>query len=277
MPNKIRICVTGATGFLGEAIIERLRGEDLVAVARDEGKLITLKEKYPNIKIIVGDISDKWVAKEALKDVDVLLHMAAQKHVGLSEEYAYQTVQSNVIGTMNLLEESRITKPRMFLMVSTDKASLPKGVYGATKLLAEKLVKQSERLNPDTMYRVVRYGNVMGSTGSFVIKWKPLMEQGKEVILTDPNATRYFWTVDEAIDLIFQCMEEAEDSTPFIPTMKAISMGQALEACQEVYGKSPVKVIGLQEGENMHETMDGINFSDTADQFTKEEFKAKFL
>lgn len=274
--NK-RILITGATGFLGEAIIKRIYGEDITVLARDEGKLISLKERYPKIKVIIGDISDKWVVSDAMKDIDVVLHMAAQKHVGLSEEFAYQTVQSNVIGTMNLLEESRITKPKLFLMVSTDKASLPKGVYGATKLLAEKLVKQSERLNPDTMYRVVRYGNVMGSTGSFVIKWKPLMEQGKEVILTDPNATRYFWTVDEAIDLIFECMEKAESSTPFIPTMKAISMGQALEACQEVYGKCPVKIIGLQEGENMHETMDGIHFSDTAEQFTKEEFKAKFL
>jgi len=273
----MKILVLGASGFLGEALMERIQGDEITVVARDEGKLIALKEKYPDIRIIIGDIADKWVVKEAMAGQEVVFHMAAQKHVGLSEEYAYQTVQSNVIGTMNLLEESRITKPRMFLMVSTDKASLPKGVYGATKLLAEKLVKQSERLNPDTMYRVVRYGNVMGSTGSFVIKWKPLMEQGKEVILTDPEATRYFWTVDEAIDLIFQCMEEAEDSTPFIPTMKAISMGQALEACQEVYGKSPVKIIGLQEGENMHETMDGINFSDTADQFTKEEFKTRFL
>lgn len=103
------------------------------------------------------------------------------------------------------------------------------------------------------------------------------MEAGKEVILTDPDATRYFWTVDEAIDLIFECIENAKDSIPYIPTMKAISMGKALEACQEVYGVCPVKTIGLQEGENMHETMDGINFSDTADQFTKEEFKERFL
>lgn len=277
MFNKKRICITGATGFLGEAIIERLRGEELVAVARDEGKLIALKEKYPNIKIIVGDIADKWVAKEALMGVDVLLHMAAQKHVGVSEEFAYQTIQSNVIGTMNLLEESRLVKPSLFLMVSTDKASLPKGVYGATKLLAEKLAKQSERLNPDTQYRVVRYGNVMGSTGSFVTKWKPLMEAGKEVILTDPDATRFYWSVDEAIDLIFDCIENAEDSTPYIPTMKAISMGDALRACQQAYGDCPVKVIGLQEGENMHETMDGVIFSDTVEQYSVEEFKAKFL
>lgn len=273
----MKIVIFGASGFLGEALIERMYGDELTVVARDEGKLIALKEKYPNIRIIIGDISNKWVVEEAMAGQEVVFHLAAQKHVGLSEEFTYQTVQSNVIGTMNLLEESRKTKPNLFLMVSTDKASLPKGVYGATKLLAEKLVKQSERLNPDTQYRVVRYGNVMGSTGSFVIKWKPLMESGREVILTDPEATRYFWTVDEAVDLIFECIENANDSTPYIPKMKAISMGQALEACQEVYGMCPVKTIGLQEGENMHETMDGINFSDTAEQFTKEEFKAKFL
>lgn len=273
----MKILITGASGFLGEALIERMYEDELTVLARDEGKLIALKEKYPNIKVIIGDIADKWVVEEAMAGQEAVFHLAAQKHVGLAEEYAYQTVQSNVIGTMNLLGESRKTKPNLFLMVSTDKASSPKGVYGATKALAEKLVKQSERLNPDTQYRVVRYGNVMKSTGSFVIKWKPLMEAGKEVILTDPEATRYFWTVDEAIDLIFDCIENAVDSEPYIPPMKAIKMGVALEACQEVYGMCPVKIIGLQEGENMHETMDGINFSDTADQFTKEEFKERFL
>lgn len=271
------ILITGANGFLGEALVDRLRGEDIRAVARDEGKLIALKEKYPHIEILTGDISDKWVVKEAMAGIDSVFHLAAQKHVGLSEQYTYQTVMSNVIGSMNLLEESWKIKPKLFLSVSTDKASNPKGVYGATKLLMEKLIKQSERLNPNTKYRTVRYGNVMGSTGSFVTKWKPLMEQGREVILTDPNATRFYWSVDEAVDLIFECINNSKDSTPYIPKMKALSMQTALEACMEVYGKSPVKVIGLQEGENLHETMDGIIFSNEVEQYTKQEFIDKFL
>lgn len=269
--------ITGITGFLGEALCKRLieKGESVVGVARDEGKLIALKEKYPTIKIVIGDIADKLVVREALEGVDGVFHLAAQKHVGLSEQYVHQTILSNVVGTMNLLEAANNVD--FFLSVSTDKAAMPKGVYGATKLLLERLVGQYERLNTHIQYRTVRYGNVMGSTGSFITKWKPLMEQGKEIILTDPFATRFFWSVDEAVDLIFNCLENATDSTPFYPKMKAVSLGVVLEACQEVYGECPVKIIGLQTGENLHETMDGVTFSNEVEQYTKEEFKEKFL
>lgn len=275
----MKCLVLGGAGFLGEALVVRLleKNNEVVVVGRDEGKLIALREKHPQIKIIIGDIANKWVIKDAMAGVEGVFHLAAQKHVGLSEEFAHQTITSNVVGTMNILEESWITKPKFVLAISTDKASNPKGVYGATKLLMEKLMKQAEGINLDTEYRVVRYGNVMGSTGSFVTKWKPLMEQGKEIILTDPEATRFYWTVDEAIDLIFDCLEKSTDSTPFIPKMKAASMQVALEACQEVYGKSPVKIIGLQAGENMHETMDGITFSNEVEQYTKDEFIKTFL
>lgn len=275
----MKVLITGISGFLGEALCKKLLslGHDVVGVARDEGKLIALREQYPQIRIIIGDIANKWVVKDAMRGIEGVYHLAAQKHVGLSEEFAHQTVTSNVLGTLNLLEESWITKPKFVLAVSTDKASNPKGVYGATKLLMEKLFKQSEGLNTDTKYRIVRYGNVMGSTGSFVTKWKPLMQAGKEVILTDPAATRFYWSVDEAVDLIDKCLNESTDSTPYIPRMKAASMQTALEACQEVYGQCPVKVIGLQVGENMHETMDGITFSNQVEQFTKEDFIKTFL
>lgn len=275
----MKVLITGISGFLGEALCKKLLslGHEVVGVARDEGKLIALREQYPQIRIIIGDIANKWVVKDAMRGIEGVYHLAAQKHVGLSEEFAHQTVTSNVIGTLNILEESWITKPKFVLAVSTDKASNPKGVYGATKALMEKLFKQSEGLNTDTKYRIVRYGNVVGSTGSFLTKWKPLMQAGKEVILTDPNATRFYWSVEEAVDLIDKCLNESTDSTPYIPRMKAASMQVALEACQEVYGKCPVKIIGLQVGENMHETMDGTTFSNQVEQFTKEDFIKTFL
>lgn len=273
------ILITGITGCLGEALCERLlnEGEEIIGLARDEGKLISLKDKFPQIKIIIGDIANKWVVKEAMKGVDGVFHLAAQKHVGLSEKFVIETINSNILGTINILEESWITKPKLVLGISTDKAGSPKGVYGATKLLMERLFEQSERLNTETQYRVVRYGNVMGSTGSFITKWKPLMQAGKEVLLTDPKATRFYWSVGEAVNLIYDCLKKATDSTPFIPIMKAISMEQALEACQETYGKSPVKIIGLQKGENLHESIDGITYSNEVEQYSKEEFKSKFL
>jgi FlaA1/EpsC-like NDP-sugar epimerase len=138
-------------------------------------------------------------------------------------------------------------------------------------------VAEAETINPDTKYRVIRYGNVWGSSGSMVTKWKPKMEKGEEIILTDPKASRFFWTVEEAVALIFESIVWAKDATPYIPKMKAVEMGVVVEACMDVYGRSPVKIIGLQPGENLVETTDGIVFSDTAEQFTKEEFINKFL
>jgi UDP-N-acetylglucosamine 4,6-dehydratase len=273
----MKIVVFGGSGFLGMELIKRLDGNYIVAVARNEGALVALKEKFPNIETIVGDISDRWVVKRAMKDADEVYLLSALKHVGLAESEVKTCIGTNVIGAMNVIDESLVTKPKVLMFISTDKASQPMGVYGCSKKIGEKLIQEAEKINPDTKYRVVRYGNVWDSTGSLITKWKPKMMRGEEIILTDPNASRFFWTVSEAVDLIFECIEKAKNSIPYIPKMKAVKMQTVLEACMEVYGICPVKIIGLQPGENMVETTDGITFSDSCEQFTKEEFKIKFL
>lgn len=275
-----KIVVFGGSGFLGTALIERLfavGNTNIVAVARNEGALVTLKEKFPTLQIIVGDISDRWVVKKAMKDATAVFLLAAMKHVGLADIEVKSCINTNVVGCTNIIEESLITKPITLVFISTDKAAQPTGVYGCTKKIGERLMAEAEKINQATSYRTIRYGNVWGSTGSIITKWMPRMKAGEQIFLTDPDASRFFWTVSEAVDLIFECIEKATNSDPYIPKMKAISMGRVLEACQEVYGNCPVKVIGLQPGENKVETTDGITFSDTAEQFTKEEFISKFL
>lgn len=275
-----KIVIFGGSGFLGTELISRLfsmNRTNITAVARNEGALVALKEKFPLIKIIVGDIVDRWIVKKAMKDAHEVYLLSALKHVGLAEVEVKSCISTNVIGCMNVVEESLITKPRILMFISTDKASQPMGVYGCSKKIGEKLISEAEKINSYTQYRVVRYGNVWGSTGSIITKWKPKILRGEEIILTDPDASRFFWSVEEAVDLIFECIAASKDSAPYIPKMKAVTMGTVLEACMEVYGKCPVKIIGLQPGENKVETTDGINFSDTAEQFTKEEFIDKFL
>lgn len=275
--NKKIVCF-GASGFLGTALVERLYGKgDILAVARNEGNLIALKEKFPNIEIMTGDIAEPWTVKKAMKGADEVYLLSAMKHVGLAEIDTHSCVKTNVVGAMNIIEESLITKPKFLMFISTDKAAQPSGVYGCSKKICERLMSEAERVNPDTKYRIVRYGNVWGSTGSMITKWKPKMEKGEEIILTDPEASRFFWTVDEAVDLIFECLDKATDSKPFVPKMKAVKMGTVLEACMEVYGQCPVKIIGLQPGENKVETTDGVTFSDQVEQFTRSEFINKFL
>lgn len=273
----MKYLVCGGSGFLGYELINRIVGIDVRVLARNEGNLIALKEKYPHIEIMTGDIADPWVAKKAMQGVDGCFLLSAFKHVGLAEIDTKTCTKTNVLGVMNIIEESLVTKPEFMVFISTDKAAQPSGVYGCTKKIGERLISEAEKMNPDTKYRIVRYGNVWGSTGSMITKWQPKMEKGEEIILTDPEATRFFWTVKEAVDLIFECWEKAVDSTPYIPKMKAVKLGVVLEACMEVYGKCPVKIIGLQPGENKHETTDGVTYSDSVEQFTKEEFMDKFL
>jgi UDP-N-acetylglucosamine 4,6-dehydratase/UDP-glucose 4-epimerase len=275
----MKYLILGGSGFLGTLLVERLyKGNELTVVARNEGKLIALKEKFPTIDIIPGDISDSWtVASAFLSKPDGVFLLSAFKHVGMAEKEAMQCVKSNVIGTLKVLRASMEYKPKFVIITSTDKAAQVSGVYGATKLIDEKLFEEAERLNKDTKYRVVRYGNVIKSTGSFLTKWEEKMKNREEIILTDPNATRFFWSRDEAVNLIFECLEKAPDAKPWIPKKKAISMRKALSACQMKWGDaSKVKVIGLQPGENLHETMGGGIFSNEVEQYSVEEFE-KFL
>lgn len=262
----------GGTGFLGEKLVERLKDEDLTVVARNEGKLIALREKFPNINIIPGDISDSWtVASAFLNKPDGVFLLSAIKGVDTAEKFPYETCKTNVYGVINVIENSFKTKPKFVIFTSTDKTSRVSGVYGATKLLGERLFREAESMNPDTNYRVVKYGNVLYSTGSVLCKWRDKMQNGEGVQITDPNMTRFFWTRDNALALLFECLENATDSTPYIPSMKAMKMGDLLEAMMQKYGRVPVEVVGNRGGENTHEKLSDTIDSETSEKFTIEE------
>ncbi len=271
--------VTGGTGFLGTALIARILEQEgrVRVLARNEGNLIKLKEKYPQVEIFPGDISDPLEVKQAMQNIDGVFHLAASKHVGLAETFVRETVKANTIGSLNILEESLQHTLDFVIGISTDKAAQVSGVYGASKLLMERLFAQYEKLNLNCKYRIVRYGNVLYSTGSVLCKWKDLIEQGKEVTVTEPAATRFFWSIDQAVDLIMDCMKNAVDAKPYCPSMKSMSIKSLLQAMIEKYGngtKIPVKVIGLQPGENLHEkVLEQGPYSNEVEQFTIEEIK----
>ena len=276
--NKLYL-VTGGGGFLGQPLVKHIlsKGARVRIIGRDEGTLIKMKERYPNIEIHPGDISDSFEVQQSMKDVNGVFHLAASKHVGLAETFVRENIKSNTIGSLNIYEQSLKQDLDFIVAISTDKAAQVVGVYGATKLLMERLSKQYEKLNPNCKYRIVRYGNVLYSTGSVLCKWKDLIEDGKELIVTEPEATRFFWTVEQAIDLILDCMENATDSTPYCPDMKSMSIDNLLKAMIKKYANGrdiKVKVIGLQPGENLHEkVLDEGPFSNEVQQFTIEEIK----
>ena len=272
--------VTGGSGFLGKPLIGRLLalGANIRTIARDEGKLIELKQLYPQVEILTGDISDPFEVRQAMKGVDGVFHLAASKHVGIAEKQVRECIKSNTLGSMHLLDTSLDSNLEFFLSISTDKAAQVAGVYGASKLLMERLIHQYQELNPKCDYRTVRYGNVLYSTGSVLCKWKELLQAGKPVTVTAPEATRFFWSVEQALDLIFACLDNANDPTPYCPSMKAMSIENLLEAMVQKYlpegAERVVNIIGLQPGENMHEKiLEEGPFSSEVEQFTVAEIK----
>jgi UDP-N-acetylglucosamine 4,6-dehydratase/UDP-glucose 4-epimerase len=278
--NGKKYLVTGGSGFLGEELIKRIisKGGEVVTISRDEGKLIKLKQKYPSIEILTGGICDEFDVHQSMSGVTGIFHLAAFKHVGLAETQSRECTKSNVIGSINILEQAVNNNVEFVLGISTDKAAQVAGVYGATKYIMEKLFQQFERNYPNTIFRIVRYGNVLYSTGSVLCKWKKLLEEGKEVVVTEPEATRYFWTIEQAVDLIEQCMSEATDSYPFVPEMKSMSVRDLLTAMSEKYllegAELKIKEIGLQPGENLHEKiLEAGKYSNEVERFTIEEIK----
>ena len=274
--------ITGGAGFLGGELIERIleQGGEVITVSRNEGKLIELKSKYKNKKLEIhtGDICDDFTIPRLMRGITGVFHLAAFKHVGLAETQGRECIKSNVIGSMNVLEEAVKNDVEFVVGISTDKAAQVSGTYGATKYLMERMFTQFEQDYPQTKFRIVRYGNVLYSTGSVLCIWKEKLQNAEEIIITDPAATRYFWTLDQAVDLIFDCMENATNSEFHFPSMKSMSMGDLLTAMADKYlpegEELKVKTIGLQVGENLHEKIseDGL-YSNEAEQFTIEEIK----
>ena len=265
--------VTGGTGFLGQELIRHIvKDNKVTVVARNEGKLIELKQKFPSIHILAGDIANPFVARQACFDVNGIFHLAGFKHVGMAEHQALECFLTNVTGTFNILSAADREAVDFIVGTSTDKACRVAGVYGATKLLMEALFKQFEAINPGTQYRIVRYGNVLYSTGSVLCKWKEKILNNEEIIVTDPNATRFYWTVQDAVRLLLEAVEKGKDSTPYVPKMKALSVGLLLEAMLKKYNpdhSAGFREIGLQPGENMHEQIASwLPPSNVAEQFT---------
>lgn len=261
---------------MGRPLVRRLFDlkANVYTMSRNEGAIFSLQEEFPGIGCYLADISDEYEVDRILGHPDFIhgvFHLAAMKSVGRAEEQPYACCKTNIVGTINLLESSYDLD--FFLGISTDKAAQMNGVYGASKYIMEKLVWEMHESNPTTKYRIVRYGNVLYSTGSVLCKWKDKLQKGEEIIVTDLNATRFFWTVDQAIDLIFECLDKATDAAPYIPQMKAMRVGDLLQVMMNKYGgpNPKFKVIGLQAGENMHETMDGKIFSNQIELYSPEE------
>ena len=259
--RQASILVTGGTGSFGKAFIRYiLDNEDprrVVVFSRDELKQYEMRSQFGNderLRWFLGDVRDLDRLRRAVHGVEYVVHAAALKQVDTAEYNPMEFVKTNILGSQNVIEASLDSEVRKVVALSTDKACSPINLYGATKLTADKLFVAANNYGAgyETKFSVVRYGNVMGSRGSVIPYFRSLHAQGLPVPVTDVRMTRFWITLEKAVEFVvnsFGMMSGGELYVPRIPSMRIVDLAQAIAP------GSPIEEIGVRPGEKLHEEM----------------------
>ena len=252
------VLVTGGTGSFGKAFVDKAlasNAKKVIIFSRDEQKHYQLERHFTDrrVRFFVGDIRDRDRLQSALRDVDVVVHAAAMKHVPICEYNPIEAVQTNVNGARNLIEAAMANGVERVIALSTDKAVSPANLYGATKLCMEKLLIAANAYAGDrrTRFSVVRYGNVMGSAGSVIPLFRNQMKKG-HLTITDTRMTRFWIEMPEAVALVLRGLELMSGGEIFIPKLPTSDIETLAEA---VAPGTPRTVVGIRPGEELHETL----------------------
>ena len=263
--NNSTLLITGGTGSFGNMFIpmtlEKYNPKKIIVFSRDEMKQWEMAQRFKDdgrIRFFIGDVRDRERLYRAMDGVDYVVHAAATKIVPTAEYNPFECVKTNVIGAMNVIDACIDKKIKRAVALSTDKASSPINLYGATKLTADKLFVAGNAYSGEhgTRFSVVRYGNVMGSRGSVLPFFASLIEKGvKSLPITDERMTRFMITLEEGVDLVwhaFKDMEGGEIYVRKIPSMNILEIAKAMGSGIET------TVIGIRPGEKLHEQMIGL-------------------
>tara|TARA_B100002019_G_C21218882_1_gene573556 strand:- start:245 stop:1237 length:993 start_codon:yes stop_codon:yes gene_type:complete len=260
------ILITGGTGSFGNAFVpmtlKKYNPKKLVIFSRDEMKQWEMAKLYNDdkrIRFFLGDVRDKDRLVRALDDIDYVVHAAATKIIDTAEYNPFECVKTNVVGAMNLIDACIDQGVKKVVALSTDKASSPVNLYGATKLASDKLfiAGNSYSGKKKTSFSVVRYGNVMGSRGSVI----PLFigkSNDKVLPITDKNMTRFMITLEEGVNLVWEAFNDSiggETYVKKIPSMKVTDIARTISP------KAKFKIIGIRPGEKLHEEMIGLDYA----------------
>jgi len=253
---KGSIFITGGAGFLGQGIIQRVMDENwdcnITVFSRDEVKHAKLKRQFPHVKTIRGDVAgdfDHLVT--AMTGHDVVIHAAATKIIPVAEFNVIQTIRDNVIGSINVAQAAAMAGVKQCVATSTDKTCHSVNCYGSTKYLMEKILQEAQSWDYPTNYYLTRYGNVLDSTASVLGIWSQQFKEEGEIGITDPNMTRFWLTVNQAVDLILLALRQGP-GTITIPMLPALSMGHMADY---LFPEAKQRVIGLRPGEKIHEEL----------------------
>jgi len=284
MLNNKNILITGGSGSLGHALVERICTEyspnKLIIFSRCEYKQSLMQYDYNCLKYFIGDVRDVRRLRQVCRGVDIVIHAAALKRIDTLEYNPTEAIRTNVDGTMNVIEVCIECGVENAVFISTDKAYAPVNLYGASKLCAEKIWLAANSFNK-TDFTLVRYGNVINSRGSVIELFLKLKEKGiKEFPITDKKMSRFWITLDEAVDLIYSAIENLQEGEcwtgdPRIYIRKIPSM-LITEVARTIDPDCTFREIGIRPGEKMHESLcDGYSSNTNDDWMTPEELREK--
>lgn len=283
-----QILITGGTGSFGNAFCQRVIKKKynlkrLVIYSRDEFKQSEMlkkfpPEKFPFMRFFIGDVRDKDRLSRAMEGINIVIHAAALKHVNLGEYNPMEVIKTNVIGAQNVVDVSLEKKIENVVALSTDKASSPINLYGASKLCSDKIFLSANNIKGSrkSKFSIVRYGNVLGSRGSVLPLFIKLNKSKKSLTLTDNKMTRFNITLEEGAKFVEWCLTNNLGGEIFVPKLKSfriVDLGKAINS------KVKFKLIGIRAGEKIHEelvsqtdsicTIEGKNFYIILNNFTK--------
>jgi len=263
MLNNKTILITGGTGSFGkkftERILKKYNPKKIIIYSRDEYKQYIMRQQFVKydhkLRFFIGDVRDKERLHRAFDGVDVVIHSAALKHVPICEYDPLEAIKTNIEGAKNVIDAAIDRNVKKIIALSTDKAVNPVNLYGATKLVSDKLFVSANAYTgkKKITFSVVRYGNVSGSRGSVIPFFKTLIDKGEKILpITDMRMTRFWITLDQGVDLVFRAIKEAKGGEIYvskIPSYKISDLAMAMLA------SAKLKEIGIREGEKLHEVM----------------------
>jgi len=261
--NKV-LLITGGTGSFGNAVLKRFLDTDIKEIrifSRDEKKQDDMRHtlQNPKVKFYIGDVRNKRSVDNAMQGVDFIFHAAALKQVPSCEFFPIEAVNTNVLGTQNVLDSAVEHGVKRMIVLSTDKAAYPINAMGISKAMMEKVaIAKARSLGEDSITTIclTRYGNVMASRGSVIPLFVDQMNAGKDITVTDPNMTRFMMTLDDAVDLVIYAFQHGQNGDLFVQKAPAATLEVLAKAIIELYkSNSQVRIIGTRHGEKLYETL----------------------
>ena len=258
------LLITGGTGSFGNAVLRRFLDSDVKEIrifSRDEKKQDDMRHELqnPKVKFYIGNIRDRPAVDGVMPGVDYVFSAAALKQVPSCEFFPLEAVQTNVLGTNNVLESAIAHGIKNVVVLSTDKAAYPINAMGISKAMMEKVAIAKGRalgLGAPTTICCTRYGNVMGSRGSVIPLWIEQIKSGKPITVTNPEMTRFMMTLDDAVDLVIYAWQHGDNGDLFVQKAPAATLTTLAQALKELYNSdTEVKVIGTRHGEKLSETL----------------------